>query len=52
MAGRTLRNRTVEPSHGDDETFMQDSESDWPQEQPEQLGNIVFGSLKLILYAE
>jgi hypothetical protein len=33
MASRTLRNRTVEPSQGDEVKW------DWPQDQPEQLNS-------------
>jgi uncharacterized protein (DUF342 family) len=39
MAGRTLRNRTVETSQDDDEIFTQQSKSDWLEDQPQQVGS-------------
>jgi DNA anti-recombination protein RmuC len=38
MAGRALRNRTVETSQ-DDEVFIQQCEIDWPEDQPQHVGN-------------
>jgi hypothetical protein len=38
MAGRTLRNCTVEASQ-DDETISQQCESDWPEDQPQHVGS-------------
>jgi hypothetical protein len=36
MTGRTFGNRTVKPNQGDEMFTAQESECDWPQNQPEQ----------------